>query len=54
MYDDRNNRFDDILKRFIQDNGVIVLDHINNEKIPPTYYRQSFKQTFKPNKTFSV
>ena len=33
----RNNRFDDILKRFIQENCMIVLDHINNEKIPPTY-----------------
>ena len=33
----RNNRFDDILKRFIQDNCMIALDHINDEKIPTTY-----------------
>ena len=33
----RNNRFDDILKKFILDNEMIVLDHINENKIPHTY-----------------
>jgi hypothetical protein len=26
----RNNRFDGILKKFIKDNDMIILDHINN------------------------
>ena len=33
----RNNRFDDILKKFINDNEMIVLDHITEKKIPHTY-----------------
>ena len=33
----RNNRFGDILKKFILDNEMIVLDHINENKIPHTY-----------------
>jgi hypothetical protein len=33
----RNNRFDGILKKFIKDNDMIILDHISEDEIPHTY-----------------
>ena len=42
----RNNRFDVILKNFITDNNMILLDHINNNHITHTFTTAKINNTY--------